>query len=421
LKKNGFLYALAFILILLMPKAVFADDGLKTIQLKTNFNIWKVDVTRAGWVNEYPKLSWNGIDVKLPKYLPSSLTADTSKYLTNKPVKGIDYAEVKSYLEKIVVPEIKRDKQDVTIKTDDKGKVIFDGFAMSGQDVDFEKAFYLIQKAFATNQPDVRLPIITIQPNVNVESEDLKSKGIVSLLATGETDFTGSPRNRQVNIRVGLSSFNGKLVAPGAESGAGAILGRVDGTTGYLQELVIKGDKTVPEYGGGLCQVSTTVYRSLLFAGVPILERRNHSYAVSYYDPQGLDATIYPPNPDMKFKNDTSAYILLQTTTVGNKAYSNVYGTPVARHVDLIGPYYYDYRGAPPARTEYTDKLPAGEVQKLGAAHPGFKASWYRRISYDDGSQPDALEHIFSNYEARPLYTLIGTGGAETPVVNVTE
>ena len=319
------------------------------------------------------------------------------------------------------MPEIHREKQDVTIKQDADGKIVFDGFAMSGQDVDFDKSFYLIQKAFSTNQPDVRLPLNVIQPNVNVESAELKSKGIVALLGTGETDFTGSPRNRRINISVGLSSFNGKMVEPNAESGAGAILGRVDGTTGYLQELVIKGDKTVPEYGGGLCQVSTTIYRSLLFAGLPILERRNHSYAVSYYDPQGLDATIYPPNPDLKFKNDTSANILLQTTIVGDKAYSNVYGTPVNRHVDLIGPYYYDYRGAPPARTEYTDKLPVGEVQKLGAAHPGFKASWYRRISYDDGSKPDVLEHIFSSYEARPLYTLIGTGGAETPIINATE
>jgi vancomycin resistance protein YoaR len=404
-----------------MPKAVFADDGITTIQMKTDFNIWKVDVTRAGWINEYPKLSWNGIDVKLPDYLPSSLASSTNKYLTNKPEKGIDFAQVKSYLDKTIEPEIHRDKQDVTIKQDADGKITFDGFALSGQDVDFEKTFYLIQNAFATNQPNIRVPLNITPPNVNVESEDLKSKGIVSLLSTGETNFKNSPKNRRVNIRVGLNSFNGKLVASGAQSGAGAILGRVDGSTGYLPELVIKGDKTVPEFGGGLCQVSTTVYRSLLFAGLPILERRNHSYAVSYYDPQGLDATIYPPNPDLKFKNDTSNYILIQTTTVGDKAYSNIYGTPVARHVDLIGPYYFDYKSAPPARTEYTDKLPVGVVQKLGAAHPGFKANWYRRISYDDGSKPDALEQIYSSYEARPNYTLIGTGSADTPVISAPE
>ena len=419
--KKTFILTLAFISLLLVPKGVFAEENQGFIRLKTNFNIWKVNLDNSGWIKEYPKASWNGLDVKLPKYADKKLSDDASKYLTSLSVKGIDYAEVRDYLEKVVTPEIRRDKQDVTIKLDDKGNVVFDGFAMSGQEVDMEKAFYLIKNSFLGSKEDVRLPIITIQPIVNVESEELKSKGIVELLGTGETDFSGSPANRRVNIKVGLASFSGKLVAPGEETGAGKMLGRVDGSTGYLQELVIKGDKTVPEYGGGLCQVSTTVYRSVLFSALPITERQNHSYAVSYYDPQGLDATIYPPHPDMKFVNDTPNYILIQTTTIGNKAYSNIYGTLVARHVDLIGPYYYDYRSIPAARVEYTDKLPPGKKEMLGGAHVGFKASWYRRISYDDGSKPDVLEHIYSNYEARPLYTLIGGPNPNaTPVENGT-
>lgn len=406
--KKVILLTLAFISILLLPHAVFADNGISFVRLKTNFNLWKVDLKKSEWVNEYPKLSWNGIDVKLPEYIDSTLLAKTTNYLNASTAKGIDYAKVQEYMEKVVAPDIRREKQDVTIKLNEKGKVVFDGFAISGQDMDIEKSFYLIKKAFESNQEDVRLPIKTIQPNVNVESDELRQKGIVSLLATGETDFSGSPVNRRNNIRVGLASFSGKLIPPGETGSAGVILGRVDASTGYLPELVIKGDKTVPEYGGGLCQVSTTIYRGVLFAGLPIPERRNHSYAVSYYDPQGLDATIYPPNPDLKFVNDTSNYILIQTTIVGNKAYSDVYGTPVNRHIDLIGPYYYDYRPIPPSRTEYTDKLPPGKKEILGGAHVGFKASWYRRISYDDASKKDVLEHIFSSYEARPLYTLIG-------------
>jgi len=399
---------LAFISILFFGKTTFADDELVNIRLKTDFNLWKVDLKKSGWINEYPKLSWNGIDIKLPYYIDKTLSERTSTYLNASSAKGIDYAKVQEYMEKVVAPDIKREKQDVTIKLNEKGKVVFDGFAISGQDIDIEKSFYLIKKAFESNQEDVRLPIKTIQPNVTVESDELRQKGIVSLLATGETDFSGSPANRRNNIRVGLASFSGRLVPPGAETGAGEILGRVDGTTGYLQELVIKGDKTIPEYGGGLCQVSTTIFRGVLFAGLPITERVNHSYAVSYYDPQGLDATIYPPHPDLKFVNDTPNFILIQTTTVGDKAYSDIYGSPVARHIDLIGPYYYDYKPIPPPRTEYTDKILLGTKQILGGAHVGFKASWYRRISYDDSSKKDVLYHIYSNYEARPLYTLIG-------------
>jgi hypothetical protein len=110
----------------------------------------------------------------------------------------------------------------------------------------------------------------------------------------------------------------------------------------------------------------------------------------------------------MKFKNDTPNSILLQTTTVGDKAYANVYGTAVDRQVDLIGPYYYDFLPVPPPRTEYTTTLAPGEKKKLGDAHGGFKADWYRRISYPDPSQKEIIERIHSSYEPRPLYTVIG-------------
>ena len=399
-------------LILLFPEDLFAENELSYIRLKTDFNLWKVYLNRMNWVNEYPKLFWNGFEVKLPEHLDSQISEKTSAYLRDDIVKGIDFSEVKRYLEKWVAPEINREKQDVTISLDENGKVVFDGFAMSGQEIDFEKAFYLIKQAFLLDEPDVRLPIKIIHPKVDVQSEELIEKGITELIATGETDFAGSPRNRINNIGVGLNSFSGRLIPPGDESGAGEIIGYVGESTGYLPELVIKGDKTIPEYGGGLCQVSTTIYRSLLFAGLPITERENHSYAVSYYDPQGLDATIYPPSVDLKFINDTPAHILFQTTTIGTKAYSNIYGTPVDRHVDLIGPWYYNYRNIPPPRTEYTTKLPPGETEILGGAHAGFNASWYRRISYADPDKEDVIEHIFSDYEARPLYTLVGE---ETP------
>lgn len=400
----------------LFPSAVFAADPITMMRIKTNFNIWNISLSKADWLSPYPKLSWNGFDVKLPDTLDAEIKEKTLKSLHTAEAIGVDYTKVKATLEKLAAPELNREPQDVTISLDENGKVKFEGFAFNGQAIDYDRAFQVIRKAIQDNLDEVRIPLTIIPAKVNVLSDELRQMGITELISTGETNFRGSPYNRLVNIRVGLASFNGKLVPPGVESGAGEIIGRVDGSTGYAKELVIKGDKTVPEYGGGLCQVSTTVYRSLLIGGFPITKRTNHSYAVSYYDPQGLDATIYPPDPDMKFINDTPNHILLQTTTVGDKAYSNVYGTLVDRQVDLIGPYYYAYTGTPPPRTEYTTKLAPGEKQLLGAAHGGFKASWYRRITYADPAQKEKLEHIFSSYEARPLYTLIGVASpaAET-------
>ncbi|MCK5346007.1 MAG: VanW family protein [Candidatus Heimdallarchaeota archaeon] len=415
MKKITLIIILFFVI--LTPKGVLADDELSHIRIKTDFNIWKVNLNRHDWTNNYFKSFWNDIEVRLPENLNPELQKGTEANLSTESIKGIDFVEMKDYLDKYVAPEINREKQDVTISLDEEGKPIFEGFAFSGQSIDYEKAFYLIRDAFLKGEEDVRLPI-KVDPATVTVSPELEEKGIIELIGMGETDYSGSPYNRRSNIRVGLSRFNGWLIPPKEKVSVIKKLGAVNQYTGYLPELVIKGDKTIPEYGGGLCQVSTTVYRSILFSGLPINERRNHSYAVSYYDPQGLDATIYIPSPDLKFTNDTEDHILIQTTMIDNKAYSNIYGTAVDRHVDLIGPWYYSYRNPPPTRIETTSQLAPGEKEIVGGAHAGFQASWYRRISHGDESKEDIIEHIYSNYQARPLYMMVGEEGPAAPTTD---
>jgi len=146
------------------------------------------------------------------------------------------------------------------------------------------------------------------------ESEGTASElGITELLGVATTPFYGSPKNRVHNITNGVRFLTGTLVAPGEEFSTIGTLGQIDNTTGYLPELVIKGNETIPEFGGGLCQVSTTLFRTVMDAGLPVTARRNHSYRVPYYERDGegnfigpgLDATIYSPNPDFRFRNDT--------------------------------------------------------------------------------------------------------------------
>src|SRR6185369_10179137 len=115
------------------------------------------------------------------------------------------------------------------------------------------------------------------------------------------SNFKGSPKNRRHNITVGVEKMKGVIVPQGAEFSFNEHLGPVDGEHGFLPELVIKKNGTVPEFGGGLCQVSSTTFRAAMTAGLPITQRRNHAYAVQYYSPQGTDATIYPGSADLKF------------------------------------------------------------------------------------------------------------------------
>jgi len=179
----------------------------------------------------------------------------------------------------------------------------------------------------------IKMNIVTKVPEIR--EDNLGILGIFELISEGISSFSGSPSNRIHNIKKGASKFNGVLVKPGEEFSFNKTLGPVGSATGFLPELVIKENKTIPEYGGGLCQVSTTAFRAALLAGLPILERKEHAYRVKYYEwlyGSGVDATIYSPHPDMRFKNDTGHYILIQTRVSGTKLVFDFYGSKDGRN-----------------------------------------------------------------------------------------
>ncbi|OGE80804.1 MAG: hypothetical protein A3H72_02975 [Candidatus Doudnabacteria bacterium RIFCSPLOWO2_02_FULL_48_8] len=184
------------------------------------------------------------------------------------------------------------------------------------------------------------VPMFVSQPAVNLA--DTNSLGIAELVAVGESDFSGSPKNRIHNIKVGSAKYNGIIIQPSQEFSFNKFLGDVDAENGFLPELVIKRTGVVPEFGGGLCQVSSTAFRAAMNAGLPIVERRNHSFAVKYYAPQGTDATIYPGSTDLRFTNNLSSHLLIWTRIEGYKLYYDFYGTKDDRLVEFDGPTQYD-------------------------------------------------------------------------------
>lgn len=211
-----------------------------------------------------------------------------------------------------------------------------------GREMLIDGNFAILAKRVKTDKRE--LALLARETGAEVTADNINELGIKELLAVGDSNFAGSPSNRRHNIRIASDKLNGILVKPGEEYSLIKNIGEVNAEAGYLPELVIKENKTIPEYGGGLCQIATTNFRAAVKSGLDITERQSHSYAVSYYDPQGTDATVYIPHPDLRFINDTPAYILIQTRISGSRLYFEFYGTSDGREVELIGPTYWDRR-----------------------------------------------------------------------------
>ncbi len=280
------------------------------------------------------------------------------------------------------------------------GKVVVVENSLAGKALDQEKAKKLILEQLKRESARyLNLPISVKE--AAVREDNIAELGIVEKIGEGTTSFGGSPSNRIHNIGIGVETISGALIKPGETFSTISRLGKIDASTGYLPELVIKDNKTIPEYGGGLCQVSTTLFRTILNAGLPVEERQNHSYRVSYYEPPiGLDATVYSPKPDLKFKNDTSGYILIQGFTSGSKITFQFFGTSDGRTTKIDGPTVYNYVSPPDTVYEETTDLAPGEAVQVEKAHTGATAKAVYHV-YRGGKEINKQEFI-SVYKALP-------------------
>lgn len=296
------------------------------------------------------------------------------------------------------------------------GKVIIAQASRDGRTVEIETTaariatilLSRIHSQVGTVLSDV-VPIEVKITKPEVTSENLSSLGLTDLIGSGTTSFLTSPTNRISNITVGARLLNGVLIKPGDIFSTLARLGKIDATSGFLPELVIKENRTVPEFGGGLCQVSTTLFRAALNSGLKITERQNHRYRVSYYEPPvGMDATIYEPAPDFKFQNDTPGYILVQSKIVNKKITFDFYGTKDGRIISLSNSVISDITAPPEPLMEPTDTLPIGETKQVERAHDGANASFVYTVTRNG----ETLHKVTftSHYTPWQARILVGTG-----------
>ncbi|MCF7795529.1 VanW family protein [Patescibacteria group bacterium] len=258
---------------------------------------------------------------------------------------------------------------------------------LNGYSLDKEASFEIIENKILDLKNEIDLIITEIIPEAT--NSEVVKYGLIDKLGEGESNFYGSSRNRIHNIELGSSYVNGTLVKPGEEFSLINTLGVISSEKGYLPELVIKGNETIKEYGGGLCQVGTTTFRVALSAGLPIIERRNHSYRVSFYEPAGTDATIYYPKPDMRFLNDTPNYILIMTEIDDYDLKYTIWGTYDDRKITITEPIIKNIVSPPPTKWTDTCDLEEGEVKCTELAHNGADAEFDYIVEYKDGEKKE--------------------------------
>ncbi|MBI2309574.1 VanW family protein [Candidatus Collierbacteria bacterium] len=261
----------------------------------------------------------------------------------------------------------------------------------------------------------VEIPVSIIEPSIPSGKMTADNLGINSLLGRGISTYKGSIPGRQHNVALTATKIDGTLIPPGAIFSFNDTVGDISRETGFLEAYVIKEGRTVLGDGGGVCQDSTTLFRAVLAAGLPIVERRAHSYRVGYYEqnsPPGFDATVFSPTVDFKFKNDTPAYILIQAKA-DNQASTliiELWGTNDGRIAKTTKPIIIDQ--IPPPEDIYQDDptLPAGTVKQVD-----WKA-WGAKVKFDyhvERNGETLIHQTFSsNYRPWQAVYLRGTGGS---------
>ncbi len=194
---------------------------------------------------------------------------------------------------------------------------------VTGETVDGPELRRRILSALRDTKPSVSIPIKTVEPSL--VSATPASLGLNWTFGIGESNFQGSTENRIHNIDVGSGKLDGEVIEPGQTFDFNESLGSIDYETGFVDGLIIINNRTIPGIGGGICQVSTTMFRAAFLSGLPVTERWQHVYRVSYYElgrgnPPGFDASIYQPVLNLKFVNDTNNFLMIRTDFDRDKA-----------------------------------------------------------------------------------------------------
>ena len=336
------------------------------------------------------------------------------------PIFALSREKVAEYLEGLR-PLVDIPAQDAKFVMEDNRVKEFQA-SQSGISLDIEKTFNDLDTIFRERNynPGELAKTLTVSVSMvkpNVEMSDVNNLGIMEVLGSGFSTFKDSHTNRIKNIANAVKRLDGILIKPGEEFSANKYAGPYTLENGFLPEMVIKGKEILPEVGGGMCQIGTTLFRTAMNTGMPISERRNHSLVVSYYaDPEngnpGTDATLYEPNVDFKFINDTGNYLLLRTSIdyAKQQLVFTLWGKSDGRSGSYTHPIVSKWIPAGEPQEIVVTSLKPGERKCQGAFRGAVASFTYTRFT----SSSEKIERVFDSYY-RPLPTICTVGATSTP------
>jgi vancomycin resistance protein YoaR len=317
---------------------------------------------------------------------------------------GLDPAALRAYLAPLADP-LRKTAQNARFDFNDNTRQLeVLQPSQAARELDTEATVAAIEAALAGGGHEAAL-VVNVTPPAAPADATAESLGIRELVSEQSTYFVGSSAERLRNIEVASARFHGLLVPPGGTFSFNEYLGDVSLDTGFAEALIIYGGRTIRGVGGGVCQVSTTVFRAAYFGGFPIVERYSHAYRVSYYERgdtwrgPGLDATVYAPLVDFKFQNDLGSWLLMEVSV--NPAASRLtwrfYATSDGRQVTVSEPNVQNVVPAPEPLYEEDPSLPAGQVKQVDYAAEGADVTVVRTI-LRDGAQVNAGERAMTTH-----------------------
>ena len=311
-----------------------------------------------------------------------------------------------------IADEIDHPPLDATVAWGDGLYATSEGYA--GAAVDVAALSAAVAEAATGETREVELPI-TYLPAA-VDAANLEALGITQPLATGSSSFAGSSEERATNVRVAAEHVSQALLPPGGVLSFNDALGPITADQGYVEGKVISGDWFADDLGGGVCQVSTTVFRAALNAGLPFAEWHPHTFRLGFYElegwPPGMDAAIYQPNTpdewelDLLIVNPTDAWILLQMRVADDEVVAELYGPETGFEVRLSEPTVGDPIPPPEPVERPSTELAPGQREQAQEAQPGVEVKVTREVSVDGTL---VLEDTFvSPYAPQPDVWLVG-------------